>query len=135
MLLLMLISAVAWSQEKVVVIAHKGVSVDSLSRSDLRSLFGMRSRSWPDNQPVRVFVLRDDDPIHEQFVKSKLKTFPYNLRKIWDRRVFSGTGQYPTQVNSAAEMYEMVTTVENSIGYIPVTEIGEGVKVLELRDR
>ena len=134
-LVCLLASFAAWSQEQIVVVANRDVSANEVSRVYLRSVFGMRTRTWPDNEPVRVFVLQDNHPSHEMFTKTILKTFPYNLRKIWDRRVFSGTGQYPTQVNSTREMYELVATVKNAIGYLPADEIGDDVKVLELKDR
>ena len=113
--------ALAWTavaahgQEAVV---NAGVPVSSMSLNDARAAFGMRLLEWPDGQPVRVFVLDDDDPVHKEFVKKVLQIFPYQLRQSWDRLVFSGTGQAPQVVASQAEMLSKVGKTPGAIGYV-----------------
>ena len=114
------------------VIAHQDVEVNSLTKMGLRSIFGMRNRTWPQGDLIRVFVLTDSDPTHIRFTKQVLRTFPYNLRRIWDRRVYSGTGQSPVVVSSEEEMRNIISLTENSIGYISTEWVDDGVKVLEL---
>ncbi len=115
------------------VIAHPDVEVNSLTKVGLRSIFGMRNRTWPRGDLIRVFVLTDNDPTHIRFTKHVLRTFPYNLRRIWDRRVYSGTGQSPVVVSSEKEMRDMISLTRNSIGYVSADWVGDNVKVLELR--
>lgn len=52
------------------VITHPGVNSNYLSKNLLRSIFGMRLRTWQDGLPVRVFVLPDDAPLHSTDRKS-----------------------------------------------------------------
>ncbi len=133
LVLLFSLALPCWSADSsVVVIANKNLENVAVNRTYLRSLFGMRARTWPSGAAVRVFVLKDNHEVHEKFAKSILKTFPYNLRKIWDSRVFSGVGASPTVVASEAEMYERVSETDNAIGYLSRGLAGPGVKVLEL---
>lgn len=117
----------------IVVITHPGVAVESLSEIKLRAIFGMRNRSWQDGEAIKVFVFQDADPVHITFTKSILKTFPFNLRRIWDRRVYSGTGQSPTVLKSQQQMLDTISTTENAIGYIRRERVSGAVKVVELK--
>lgn len=106
---------VAWSQ---VVIANAGVKVERLSDDELISLFSMRATRWPDGQAVTLVVFPDQNPHHVRFVKRDLKIFPYQLRHIWDRYIFSGTGQAPHVVTNRAEMLYWVGHIDGAIGYL-----------------
>jgi hypothetical protein len=100
------------------VIAHGTQSEATLTRSALRGMFGMRLRAWPDGTPVRVFVLDDADPLHQEFCESVLEMFPYQLRQNWDRLLYSGTGQVPIVVHSEEEMVKRVADTAGGIGYV-----------------
>lgn len=104
--------------EEVAVISHPQVPVQTLSHNALRSIFGMRLRAWPDRQGIRVFVLDDAHPLHERFAKDYLSVFPQQLRRAWDRLIYSGTGQAPTTVDSEAAMLEAVAETPGAIGYV-----------------
>lgn len=96
-----------------------------LSDAALRSIFSMRLTLWPDGSRIQVVVLEDAHPLHRQFSKSILGLFPYQLRQLWDRGVFSGTGEAPLQATSEEQMLEILMTTPGSIGYLlqqPVTE-------------
>lgn len=127
-----LAKSLAANAEEVVVIVPAGSSIDTLSKTGLRAIFGMRSRTWPQGGAIKVFVLEDDDPVHAIFSKQILHTFPFNLRRIWDRRVYSGTGQSPYVVKTEQEMHDKISGNENSIGYIRRNSVDAGVKVVNL---
>ena len=119
--------------DDIVVIAHPSVSQSSMQVSNVRSIFGMRSRNWPTGSSIDVFVLPDDHPTHVKFTKDILQTFPYNLRRIWDRRVFSGVGQAPTSLSSEEEMINHIANSKGAIGYVHRSLIDDDrVVVLEL---
>lgn len=116
------------------VIAHAGLDTSEISRNQARLLFTMRLPQWPDQVPVRVFVLPDAHPLHARFTNSVLGLFPYQLRRVWDRQVFSGTGQAPTTVADEAEMVQAVARHRGAIGYIGGDpDRYPGVKRLEVR--
>lgn len=100
------------------VIANSQVETKQLSKTSARSIFAMRVHEWPDGTPITVYVLQDQHPTHSQFCKSVLGMFPYQLRRIWDRQVFSGTGTAPIVVNSEQEMLNAIATTKGAIGYI-----------------
>lgn len=116
------------------VIVHPDVRFETVSRQYLVSVFTMRTRVWPDGQPVRVFILPNSTPQHRQFAKQTLGLFPYQLTRIWDRQTFSGASQLPHTVKTAAEMIERVRITPGAVGYIMQPIEGEkGVKLLEVQ--
>ncbi len=82
---------------------------------------------------MKVFVLPDDNPVHSAFVKTILGLFPYQLRRVWDRQLFSGTRQAPTTVADEDEMLRRVTTTPGAIGYLERAPRDDRVKTLRVR--
>jgi len=91
----------------------------------------MRTPQWSDGSAIHVFVLEDSNPIHTSFCKHILGMFPYQLRRVWDRQVFSGTGIAPTKVKTIEEMRERVSTTKGAIGYLLPEDINDSIKVIE----
>jgi len=87
-------------------------------QKELRSIFSMRRRYWPNGEKIHVFVLPDNHPLHKTFVKQKLQMFPHQLRRTWDRMTYTGTGQPPITIDSVVEMLEKIKHTKYSIGYI-----------------
>lgn len=111
------------------VVVNSNVPETRLTRSTLRAIFSMRLRTWPDGSLIKVFVLSDNSPLHIQFSKKILNIFPYQLRRTWDRLVYSGTGQAPIEVNSVKEMTNKVASMPGAIGYLPSENINPQVRV------
>ena len=114
-------------------IAHPSTGVDSLSRNEARLFFTMRVKQWPNGTPVKVFVLPDNHALHGRFVSGRLELYPYQLRRVWDRQLFSGTGQAPVTVTSEREMMERVATNPGAIGYATGPFDPSSVRILEVR--
>ncbi|MGJ0485616.1 MAG: hypothetical protein ACR65R_13970 [Methylomicrobium sp.] len=100
------------------IIVNASVPPARYSRTDTRAIFAMQLRIWPNGEPIKVFTLADDNPIHKDFVKNNLNMFPHQFRRAWDRMTYSGTGIAPIQLDSEQEMIEKVMTTPNAIGYV-----------------
>lgn len=126
---------VVQAREEIVIVTHPSVSniQKNISKNSLRAIFGMRLKTWADGSTIKVFVLSDDDQLHQHFSKEKLNVFPYQLRLAWDRLVFSGMGQSPTKVNSEEEMLEKVADTPGAIGYLRRHSINDTINVLQLK--
>jgi len=129
---LCLVVTVFQSVAAVEIAANPDVPMKQLTRNELQAIFTMRLRAWPNGLPVRVFVLPDNAPLHSEFVKEKLSIFPYVLRNYWDRMVFSGTGQFPIELSSVAEMRDRLADTPGSVGYLPAELIDQRVRALKV---
>jgi len=122
----------SWQVSAVEIISHPGVKETSLPLSSLRSIFSMRLTQWPDGTQIRVFVLRDKAPLHAEFSKKMLGVFPHQLRRAWNRQIFSGTGQAPITIDTEADMRSQVTSTPGAIGYLPEEQVNEQVRTIEI---
>ena len=114
-------------------IANVGLAGGELSRNEARLFFTMRLQNWSDNQTVKVFVLPDENPLHGAFTKAVLGLFPYQLRRVWDRQLFSGTGQVPVTVSNEDEMFRRVASTPGAIGYAERVPRDARVQVIRVR--
>lgn len=103
-----------------------------LTLNQARAIFSLRVRRWPDGSKIKVIVLRDKDPIHTGFLKNTLKILPHQLRRNWDRYIYSGTGQGPVIANDVQEMMYMVSRIPGAIGYIEKGASHETVHTLSI---
>ena len=104
-----------------------------MTTNEARLYLTMRLKAWPNGVPVKVFVLPDEDPLHRRFANVVLGLYPYQLRRVWDRQLFSGTGQAPTTVASEAEMIRRVAATPGALGYVGAVPDGAPVRPLEVR--
>lgn len=136
-LLCSLISSICFSTEDqqsqnppVKIFINQSVPDKQYSLADVRAIFAMRKTRWHDGKKVQVFVLPDNNPLHRELTKSKLKMFPHQLRRIWDRLIFSGVGHGPNEVESFEEMRKKIETVPGAIGYLLTPVNSKKIKVL-----
>ena len=133
LVLLSFINTDVWASDNYDIVIYPGVGEKEISLNSLRSIFSMRQKTWGDGTKIRVFVLADDDELHQAVSKEILNVFPYQLRSMWDRLVFSGTGQAPIKVNSIDEMLAKVASTPGAIGYLRRAKINDTVNVLQIK--
>ncbi len=115
------------------VAATQRVSLESLDDTTVRAIFTLRKRRWSDGRPIRVFVLKDDMPVHKQFVKEYLHMFPYQLRQQWNRVIYSGTGPAPQDFDDEESLLNALVSTPDAIGYANTESLPEGVSVFEVQ--
>lgn len=109
-------------------VVNTQVPEQQVSTGDLRAIFTLRKRAWRDGTPIKLFVLPDNNELHQKFAKQQLRLYPYQLRQIWDRAVFSGTGSAPTLVRDTEEMLKAVGETPGAIGYAESADLPAGVR-------
>jgi hypothetical protein len=113
-------------------IINPQLSVTSISRNKARSIFSMRLREWPDGTPIVVYVLPDQAQQHRDFVQKRLSMFPHQLRRHWDRYVYTGIGQAPIEVANSTEMIERVNNTAGAIGYAEEESTDAKIRIIPL---
>ncbi|MEW8692304.1 MAG: substrate-binding domain-containing protein [Candidatus Thiodiazotropha endolucinida] len=108
------------------------VTQETLSRHTLRSIFSMRKTQWSDGKPIHVFVMGDKSNLHRRFTKQLLGLFPHQLRRAWNRQIYSGMGQAPIRVGSEREMRIKVANTPGAIGYLSEGYTNEHVRTIRI---
>ncbi|MBV1876721.1 MAG: hypothetical protein KUG79_03665 [Pseudomonadales bacterium] len=104
----------------------------NIPRRTIRAIYSMRMLTWPDGRPLTVFVLPDDHPEHQQFCRNTLGILPFQLRRSWDRLIFSGKGRAPIEVRNMAEMKKSVSATPGAIGYITGVQVDESLAIIKI---
>jgi len=116
------------------VIANPSVGTQAVSLSEVRAIFSMRLRRWPNGSTITVFTMTSKSAEHAAFCKAVLNIYPHQLQASWDRMVYSGLGKAPISVNSEDEMRAMVAATPGAIGYVAELKPNEkGVVELPLK--
>jgi ABC-type phosphate transport system substrate-binding protein len=114
-------------------VVHPRVPVNEISRVHARAIFAARVTRWEDGSPIRVFVLPDDAPLHQDMAKTLLDIYPYQLRSAWDRVTYTGIGLAPIEVGTESEMRRRVSSTPGAIGYLGKVQNHDGLRALLLR--
>jgi hypothetical protein len=113
------------------IVVNKSVPRGEYSTEDLRAIFSMQKRFWPGQRQIKVFILPDSNKTHKEFVKNNLNMFPHQLRRVWDRMTYSGTGIAPVELSTEQEMIEKIATTPDSIGYLTGKSDNENIRVID----
>ena len=128
--LLLCVATLAWGVE---IVVHPGVPAAEVSRPLARLIFGAKVTRWEDGSAIRVFVLSDESPLHQEMTKGILDMYPYQLRAVWDRVIYTGIGQAPIPVANESEMRKRVASVPGAIGYVGRVLSNDKVRALPVR--
>lgn len=100
----------------IVIIANKHIA--SLSQQQVYRLFSLRQKLLPNNIPVKLVVQPLSAPITQHFTHKVFDLYPYQLKRMWDRQVFSGKAESPKVIQSETELIEFIIGTPNALGYV-----------------
>lgn len=117
--------------EAAVTVVNKSVPEASYSAEDVRAIFTMHKRYWPNQHQIKVYILSDNHPTHKDFVKNTLNMFSHQIRRVWDRMTYSGTGTAPVEVDSELRMIEKIAGTPDAIGYLTSNPDNENIRSIK----
>jgi len=117
--------------EDLKIVANPSVKADSISASELRSVFLAERDSINDGSHVEP-VFQRSGAAHETFLRDFLRESNESLQSRYGALVFTGKVAMPKSFNSDTEVVAYVAKTRGAIGYVSVSASSEGVKVLEI---
>jgi len=111
------------------VIANPSVKIESISISEIKSVFLEERNSLHDGTHVEP-VLSKGGPAHESFLKEYLDKNNDALQDYYRTLVFTGKGLMPKALRSDEEVAAYVAKTRGAIGYVSSTAPVDGVKTL-----
>ncbi len=115
------------------IICNVSVRADSISASELKSVFLLQRRTLKDGSPV-VPVLEKSGAAHEEFLRQYLDRGSEEIQTYYQGLIFTGKGSMPKELNSDTEVVVYVARTRGAIGYVSGVAATEGVKVLVVSD-
>ena len=119
----------ALSATDLVVIANPGSGIERISRNEASAIYMGRSKKLPSG--VSALPLDQASSIDKaRFYKELVNKDLPELTSHWARMIFSGQGSPPRQIDSVAEIVEIVGSNKAAIGYVPNAAVDKRVKVI-----
>ncbi|WP_100644091.1 hypothetical protein [Alteromonas facilis] len=119
-----------------VVIAHPQVAQSSVNHQQLRRIFLLKQRTWDDGSPISLIVFASDNNTHSEFLRQRLKMFPYQLEREWNKLIYSGQSAPPVVATNTEDMLNIVASTPGAIGYLvtqqPAMARHGRVKIIEV---
>lgn len=114
----------------VVVIVNPKNATTSLTAEQVSNIYLGKSSSFPGGGTAVMADLPESAPARETFYTKATSKTAAQVRAIWSRIVFSGKGQPPRELASAAEVKKFVASNPDAIGYIEKSAADASVKVV-----
>lgn len=74
--------------------------------------------------------LSEKNPTRDEFYSKACKKEPAQVRAMWGKLIFTGTGTPPKEVDSGSEMRKSVAADPNSVGYLDKKDVDGSVKIV-----
>jgi ABC-type phosphate transport system substrate-binding protein len=131
LLILFLLAAFPPTATATEIVVNKTVPATDYSTADIRAIFTIKKTAWSNHRQIKVYTLADNNPLHKDFVKNNLRMFAHQLRRVWDRMTYSGTGVAPIELDSEQEMIDKIANTPDSIGYLNSKPDNENIRSFE----
>ncbi len=116
----------------VVIIVNRGVSADTVKKSDIKQVFLGTQKQLSDGTRAKPAIL-EEGPVHKAFLKQYVgksgQAFRTHLRKL----VFTGKGSLPKTFQSESDLVAYVAKTANAVGYVSNGSASGSVKVLTVK--
>jgi len=126
--LIMLTSSVAYAD--LAIIGHPDIDAGALDTQNIRKLFLGERKSFPSGNYATPFNHSIGSPDRKEFFSLVLNMPEVSHKRHWRRKIASGTGNSPIELNSRSEVLKSIATTPGSIGYIDASKVDSSVKVL-----
>lgn len=116
----------------IAVITNTATQIDSLTVKQVKSIFMVRNKKFPDGNHVIPVDQNAKNVIRVHFNKKILGRSESQLRAYWGKMIFSGKKKPPRIVGGDKEVKAYVSSIVGGLGYIDSSSIDGSVKVLLL---
>ncbi|MDF1642681.1 MAG: phosphate ABC transporter substrate-binding protein [Pseudomonadales bacterium] len=103
---------------------------DAINAKIASKLFLGKSRKFPGGNEAVPIEQAEGSSSRAEFHQSVIKKSSAQLKSYWSRIVFTGKGQPPKEVDSDAEVIDLVSQNPSMIGYIDSSAANDSVKVV-----
>lgn len=116
----------------IVTIVHPDVSINAISRGDLKEIYYGKLRRWPDGNRVIPVIYQESSAL-AAYTQHNFSQSVTQFSTYWKRLVFTGRGSPPKSMSSADAVVDFVASNPGAIGFCPEEEVKEGVKRISVQ--
>lgn len=125
--------AAAQARATVAIVVHPDTDVEALSFDELRGIFRAERQFWPDRSRITLLV-RAPVAVEREVVLDRIYGMTEDeFRRYWIAKMFRAeVPSGPKIVYSSDMARELVTAIPGAITFMPLADVGPGVKVLRI---
>ncbi len=116
---------------RVSIIVNHDVAENSISSSDIKSIFTNKLPKWEDGKKINIIILTDREPT-EYFLRQYIHKSLSQFKTYWLKQVFTGKAIMFKSARSPEELLEMVNSTPGGIGFIDSKKVDKRVKVIKV---
>jgi len=116
------------AQADVVVVVSAKSGVSKLEKGLVADLYLGTTKEVPGVGAVQL--LASAPPLRDEFYAKVLTKDPSQVKAIWSRLIFSGKGQAPRELGSAADLKAALAANPSAMAYIDKADVDANVKVV-----
>ncbi|MEN9465874.1 MAG: hypothetical protein RL217_2055 [Pseudomonadota bacterium] len=125
--LLSLMASVAMAEMAVIVHPSNANAID---KDTIQRIFLGKTRAFPDGKEALPISMKEGSAEYNSFAETVLSKSDKQLKAYWAKVIFTGQGTPPREVDSAAQMLDLVANNPNLIGFVPAGSVSGAVKVV-----
>ena len=110
----------SFAESKVLIILASD-NINNISVETVSNLYSFRQKLMPNHQKAKLTSLPSDSTATIYFTQKIFNYYPYQLKRIWERAIFSGKARRPKEFNNADELLNYIKSNNNAIGYLYIT--------------
>lgn len=126
---LLIISVHAQSTEFAVVV-NKNNAIISLSKREIIDIYMGRYLTFPDGETSQPFDLPAQSALKNDFYLKLVNKDEQKINAYWARLLFSGRAKPPSPSASVKDALNKIASSPFAIGYIPLSQVTDAVKVV-----
>jgi ABC-type phosphate transport system substrate-binding protein len=105
---------------------------NDLDAKKVQRIFLGKDKKFPDGSEVLAVNLSADSTTRNTFDETVLGRNSSQVSAYWSKLVFTGKGIPPKEVNSDAEVIDLVSKNPSVIGYVDSSSLTDAVKAIKL---
>ena len=126
-------TADAQTTEAVAIVVHPDVAIDRLTLAELKSIFLAERQYWQDRSRITLLVRAAVAPERDLILTEIYGMSEDRYRQYWIGKMFrSEVASGPKIVFSTDMLRDLVTVIPGSIGFVPISDVGPGLKVIRI---
>lgn len=116
------------------VIAHPGLALDRISKTELSDLFLKKTGRWGDG--TRAFPVDQVEtvPVRESFTRAVHGRTVSAIKSYWQQRIFSGRDVPPPEKASDRDVVDFVRSTPGAVGYVTPGTAVQGVRTVRVEE-
>ena len=117
------------------VVVHTTNATDTITKARVADLFLKRVTRWENGRAITPVDQSEKSAARGSFTKDLLGKEVVWVKSYWQKMIFSGRATPPAELSSDTQVFELIRTNPDAIGYVSDTAtVPAGLKVLTVQN-